>query len=145
MPTAMIGLVINYRERRRQASCTWGTGREDESKIGGIGMDQQYRQGDVLLIRVESVPGKLQRVPRDAEGRVVLAEGEATGHAHAIADKGAELLERADLQDRFLRVLAEGGVSLVHNEHEAITLPPGSYQVMRQREFRAGATGTVCE
>ena len=75
--------------------------------------------------------GELQ--PRDARGRVVLAEGEATGHAHAILEPGADLYGD-DLNRRFLEVLAEGGVDLVHEEHAAIHLDPGTYQVVRQRE-----------
>ena len=44
-----------------------------------------YRQGDVLILRVNSVPDGLKVEPRD-NGRVILAYGEVTGHAHAIAD-----------------------------------------------------------
>ena len=92
-----------------------------------------FRQGDVLLVRVdEGRTGELQ--PRDALGRVVLAEGEATGHAHAILEPGADLYGD-DLNRRFLEILTEGGVDLVHEEHATIHLPPGTYQVVRQREY----------
>lgn len=62
----------------------------------------QYRQGDVLLVRVEDdVKARPHRgVARDA-GRIVLAYGEATGHAHAIADPDAELIE-LETGERFL-------------------------------------------
>jgi hypothetical protein len=43
------------------------------------------RQGDVLLTPVLSLPVGLKEVPLD-KGRIVLAYGEVTGHAHAIAD-----------------------------------------------------------
>ena len=92
-----------------------------------------YRQGDILIVAITSEP-EGERVARDAQGRIVLALGEATGHAHAIADPGAELLE-ADGDERFLRVLIEGGVDLTHEEHAAIHLPQGDYRVIRQREF----------
>jgi len=46
-------------------------------------MPKTYRQGDVLLIRVDALPTGLREIPRD-RGRVVLAYGETTGHAHAI-------------------------------------------------------------
>ena len=40
------------------------------------------RQGDVLLVPVERLP---EEVAVTASGaRIVLAEGEATGHAHAV-------------------------------------------------------------
>src|SRR5262245_29451672 len=54
------------------------------------------RQGDVLLIPVdpELVDGAApanRRVQERVAGRVVLAEGEATGHAHAILDGHARV------------------------------------------------------
>jgi hypothetical protein len=48
-----------------------------------------YRQGDVLIVPVaeEAVPSHVERAPResrDGRGRLVLALGEVTGHAHAV-------------------------------------------------------------
>ena len=99
-----------------------------------------YRQGDVLLVRVGSVEVGA-KVRRRAGRGLVLAEGEATGHHHRIVDRGAELFESRDpeLEDRFLRVLADGGVELLHEEHAAITIPPGEYLVRRQREYEPAA------
>lgn len=97
-------------------------------------MKKLYRQGDVLIIRVARIPAKAAKQRRD-RGRVVLAYGEVTGHAHAIADSGAELLHDPATERAFLRVLTEGGVELRHEEHATITLPPGSYEVRRQREY----------
>ena len=51
---------------------------------------RQVRQGDVLLVPA-SRPGDAKPVGRDC-GRVVLAYGEVTGHAHAIRSHGATLL-----------------------------------------------------
>ncbi len=97
-------------------------------------MQKFYRQGDVLIART-SAHKHGEQVPRDG-GRVVLAYGEMTGHAHAITDDGAELYERdAALGERFLRVLAEGGVQLLHEEHATLTLPKGDYIVRGQREY----------
>lgn len=93
-----------------------------------------YRQGDVLLVRVEQVIGSIEE-PRDGRGRIVLAEGEATGHAHAIHDPAARVVNHR-VEGRFLEVLAEGGVDLVHEEHATIRLPAGAYRVVRQREYR---------
>lgn len=93
-----------------------------------------YRQGDVLLVRVADLPNEAGQ-PRDANGRLVLAEGEATGHAHAILHEGARLYG-SELEDRFLEVLAEGGVDLVHEEHATIRVPQGLYRVVSQREHR---------
>ena len=95
----------------------------------------QYRQGDVLLIAVAAVPGRAVPVPRD-QGEVVLAYGEVTGHRHAIAEPHAELLVLPDqeIERRFLRIVGDKAL-LRHEEHDTITLPPGTYQVVRQREY----------
>ena len=91
-----------------------------------------YRQGDVLLRRVASIPAGAKEVARD-QGRVVLAYGEVTGHAHAIVDEGAVLLSVAE-SATFLRLTK--GARLIHEEHATIALPAGDYQVVRQREYR---------
>lgn len=93
----------------------------------------QYRQGDVLLVRVEEeVKSRPHRVVERDHGRIVLAYGEATGHAHAIAEAEAELIE-LETGERFL--VTPRGVSLRHEEHAAIELPAGAYRVVRQREY----------
>jgi hypothetical protein len=99
-------------------------------------MAAQYRQGDVLLVAVPAIPKDARPLPRD-RGRIVLALGEATGHAHAIADPQAALME-TELEERLLHVLAEGGVLLCHEEHDSVRLPQGAYQVLRQREYVPG-------
>lgn len=102
---------------------------------------KQARQGDVYLRRVEEVPAGAKPVERDG-GRVVLAYGEVTGHAHAIADEHVELLETAD-GARLL--VAETEAFLRHEEHDTVTIPPGIYEVRRQREYTPEAIRTVAD
>ena len=64
-------------------------------------------------------------------GRLVLAEGEATGHAHAIAEPDAREFRVGD--ERF--VLVRSAAQLIHEEHATIDLPPGAYRVVIQREY----------
>jgi hypothetical protein len=92
-----------------------------------------YRQGDVLIIPVTDVPERLDPVARE-NGRIILAHGEATGHAHAIKAEGAALFRDPKLAAAFLTVTGEP-VALEHDEHDTITLPPGSYRIVRQREY----------
>jgi hypothetical protein len=92
----------------------------------------QYRQGDVFLELVGDAEVGAE-VPR-ADGPVILALGEATGHAHAIREDGAVLYHgKAANEDRFLRVLRP--VNLTHEEHDRIALAPGLYRVRRQRQW----------
>lgn len=93
-----------------------------------------FRQGDVLLIPTKLNRRKLSPVTRE-NGRLVLADGEATGHAHMIVDESAELVTADGAAELFLLVHGPGPVELVHEEHDTIQVPPGEYEVRRQREY----------
>lgn len=97
-------------------------------------MGQLYRQGDVLIVPTEKVPAKTTPVPRE-NGRVILAHGEVTGHAHAIIDESAELVTPEGAAELYLLVHGTDEVALTHDEHDTIMLPPGSYEIRRQREY----------
>ena len=99
-------------------------------------MNKLYRQGDVLIIPVAAIPSQTAPVDRE-NGLVILAHGEVTGHHHAIADQDAELVTtgQADELRMWLSITAPEPVALTHQEHDTITLPPGNYEVRRQREY----------
>jgi hypothetical protein len=102
--------------------------------------NNHYRQGDVLILalRMPHLATKLTPAPLE-NSRIVLAHGEVTGHAHAIAvdpDTPTALIYGTDPDtDRFLDVLDTAGVSLTHEEHDTIHLPHGQYVVRIQREY----------
>jgi hypothetical protein len=105
-----------------------------------------YRQGDILLTPVtdDQLSERMRPLPRDARGRLVLASGEATGHAHVVVAPDAALLaDPAEIDRRFLRIVTES--LLVHEEHAPIPLPPGLYRVVRQREYTPGAFRPVVD
>ena len=93
------------------------------------------RQGDVLLRRVHKAGlAGMKKIDRD-QGRIVLAYGEVTGHAHAIDSPLADLFEERD-GVLYLRVSpGDQPVTLAHEEHAPIILQPGTYEVIRQREY----------
>lgn len=91
-----------------------------------------YRQGDVLIVRVDDNTKCGEEVPRE-NGSVVLAHGEATGHAHAFHNAGVALYA-TKTGERHLRVVATNAL-LRHEEHAPIHVPPGLYRVVRQREY----------
>lgn len=92
-------------------------------------MGLQYRQGDVLFERADE-PDHLIPV-RGWDG--VIVRGEATGHAHRLADLAAGFLEERD-GTFYLRVRAPVA-RIVHEEHKPVELPQGVYKVVRQREW----------
>lgn len=91
----------------------------------------KYRQGDILFVQIEELPDG-QKVKKRRNGHI--QEGEATGHVHRVGTlDAAEVLEIGD--GLFLNVTAEGGVSIVHEEHNPLALPHGTYEVRRQQEY----------
>jgi hypothetical protein len=95
-----------------------------------------WRQGDIYVARVKSVPKGARALPH-----CVLAEGEATGHSHRVAQPGVARLFHAG-DSHFLDVTA-GSATVVHDEHGPISLPRGVYRVWRQREYTPQAIRLV--
>lgn len=107
-----------------------------------------YRQGDVLIVPLaeHAVPATARTATgerRDGRGRLVLALGEVTGHAHAIPGPG-KLVRESGTSGPMLLHLPEGG-RVVHEEHAPIGLPKGWYRVVRQREYVPGSVRVVAD
>jgi hypothetical protein len=88
---------------------------------------KQYRQGDVFLIEIDSLPSFLKE-KKDK----VLAYGEVTGHSHQFEDKNVKVLVDSSGQQY---VQVEKDSNLIHEEHKEITIPTGIYKVVLQREL----------
>ena len=91
-------------------------------------MAQQWRQGDVLVERIDTLPEEAE-----PKGDGVLAEGEMTGHAHRL-DATSDARVLVDSLSLYIEV-GPAGARLVHEEHGPIALDPGRYRVWRQREY----------
>ena len=87
---------------------------------------KQIQQGDVLLERVNALPKDAKKAKSG-----VLAEGEATGHAHRLDLSHADVFVA---EDGALYVRASAPSILSHEEHHAITVEPGTWRVWRVRE-----------
>lgn len=94
-------------------------------------MSHTYRQGDVLLMKVAELPKEAKPVDWKKEGRIILAYGEVTGHAHAIALNLAKMYQWDG--DRLID--CKEGAVLTHEEHATIVIEPGVYKVIQQREY----------
>lgn len=102
-----------------------------------------YRQGDILFVEVsDPAPDESQPVARES-GRIIIARGESTGHAHAIVSQQAKLLSNPALNMRW--IVADAPAEVVHEEHATITLPPGVWQVVQQREYTPQAVRTIAD
>ena len=96
----------------------------------------QYRQGDLLFLRMEARPSE----PLVARPGLVILVGEATGHAHRLTS--GTVLE-APNGDLYLDLAETARV--VHEEHDAIALGPGLWRVIRQREYTPAADRPVAD
>ncbi len=93
----------------------------------------------MLLIRADrSHSAKSKRIKPES-GRLILARGEATGHHHSVIEDDAELIQEGERM--LLCVTRE--TELRHQEHGAIVVPPGVYEVTRQREYSPEAIRNV--
>ena len=88
----------------------------------------QYVQGDVYLFAAQ-VPKGANKIGKN-RGRYVLAEGEATGHAHVIEEDVAVYEEGG-----ILYIANEITINLRHEEHKEITIPPGQWRVGIVQEY----------
>jgi hypothetical protein len=90
-----------------------------------------YRQGDILLIRISTLPPKAEKQPKTA--RIVLGEGETSGHRHEILE-----VDKVDVYRQaegfYLSVYEE--TALVHPEHAPVALFPGIHERIRQVEYK---------
>lgn len=108
-------------------------------------MKNVLRQGDVLLIAVDAIPGGAKKQP--AQGRkVVLALGEATGHHHRF--------EFMDTSHNVKLYVADGGAryvhvtkaaELLHEEHSTVKVPQGKYLLPMQVEYTPQALQQVAD
>ena len=102
-------------------------------------------QGDVLLLRVTTKPATTP-MPRT----VVAVASEASSNTHTLHPSGEcywDAHTSTDPGDVLLGIMTitDGATALlIHQEHGALEILPGTYQVRRQREF-AGEWRAVCD
>jgi hypothetical protein len=102
---------------------------------------KMYAQGDLLIERVNDVEPSGTMIAPDATGAFVLAEGELSGHRHAIFERVTMFRDDALARDiptglyvGHVKVVRDSAV-VHHEEHAPITLFEGTYRVRRQREL----------
>ena len=87
--------------------------------------NKPYRHGDVLLVPVKKAKGKKLN-------HLTLAEGEVTGHSHRITEGEAALFS---FDEKLYLSIQSDLATLSHEEHKALQLPHGDYEVIIQREY----------
>ncbi len=98
------------------------------------------RQGDVYLKPCSAIPAGSKKIA-PVKGRIVLAEGKATGHAHTMTAECTTLFG----VDESMVVVVDKPTTLDHQEHGKIEVAPGAYWVVRQREYTPKAIRRVLD
>lgn len=102
---------------------------------------KQAAQGDLLIRRIDKLPAGLIAAAAE-KGLHILAHSE-TGHNHVIAERPSirvygtddpllsylEVIEATDKAEAIIEHLRS------FDTHEAISVPPGIYEIRRQREY----------
>ena len=128
---------------------------------------KKYQQGDVVMFQVDDITFDKYASARGGDNVVnyntqshnnpVLAFGEATGHLHQIHMK--DMLDKAEVTLHMPKFRTAGTdtpqgfevreetVTLTHEEHDPIDIPPGKYIVRIVKEFDhiAGRTRYVAD
>jgi urease beta subunit len=102
------------------------------------------RQGDVLVVPCKAIPVAARAVEAEG-GRLILARGEATGHHHSVALNPRIAMFRDDASGGKLFIKADEAMSLEHQEHSALTIAPGNYEVRIQRTVQSGMARRVTD
>ena len=91
----------------------------------------EFQQGDVLGYRIKTLPSGAKKVTTK-NGRIILAEGEATGHHHSIAaTPEIELFE----ENGTLYLRAEEDCTVIHQEHNPVGIKEGIFEIGTVLEY----------
>lgn len=95
-------------------------------------MSQFYRHGDVNFHAVTKLEGK----PVKHDGSYIVARGEATGSTHVISVKDPKdmIIHETENGERYIELLKAALVTHTH-DHETITIQPGIYKQVQEREM----------
>mgnify|MGYP003149424723 CR=1 FL=1 len=120
-------------------------------------MYEKYQQGDVILRKISKEAFELNKLNHRVtkhDDRALLAEGEATGHAHAVYMddllEGAEvtLCKQYESGRQNEGIIVTGNpVEIRHEEHNTITLEPGYYlqRIVKEYDHISGITRRVAD
>ncbi len=92
-------------------------------------VNNYVQQGDVLIKRVSVDFASMKKIERGSRG-FVLAEGEATGHAHRVGNN-IDLYEDGGV--RYIN--SKETFTVEHEEHGAITIEKGAYEIGIVQEY----------
>ncbi len=108
----------------------------------------QFRQGDVLIERVNEIPNEVKNALQPSkEPNKLLIRGESRNHGHYIkGEVETYVIPNPEIEKlnitHYLEIKEEASLEHINidsklwsKEHETLRLKPGIYRVIRQREY----------
>lgn len=89
------------------------------------------QQGDIIIEKIDSIPGDC-KTGKLKQGKVVLAEGETTGHAHRISEVAGVVFKE---KDGMFYLENKEDLQVQHEEHKTVFIPPGTWRVRKVQEY----------
>lgn len=88
-----------------------------------------FRHGDLCIRQIAKLPdGDTETVTSK-----ILAYGEATGHHHLLTSAQAFAVMKGFDEKKYFELTATA--TLTHEEHKALSIPPGAYEIVMEREW----------
>lgn len=104
--------------------------------IGMAALSTQYRQGDVLLSMVERLPPGLEAVPTTGPALALMPPGTTSDGTHLLPlTAGLRAFQQVGQDGPAEWLSLDQPVTLSHPEHAPLTLDPGCWHVVRQRQY----------
>jgi hypothetical protein len=102
-----------------------------------------YRSGDVLLLESDELP----KDAKEEGSPVILAQGTVTGHSHKLTPNRSNIKNiakrfKSGARD-YVQVLTP--CRIIHEEHKAVPVPKGIYEVRIQQEFDPAGMRNVAD
>lgn len=100
----------------------------------------QAAQGDFLAVRINEIPDNVERIAIE-NGKLIVAHSE-TGHNHvAVLERpdSVEAYKPKDMDLYKIFLLVKDPTPVEHQRsfdtHETLLIPPGKWEIRRQREY----------
>ena len=93
----------------------------------------QFYQGDISIVEID--PKYIDKLNFKPLKKVLIAEGEITGHKHILTAEPEAMVEISQNEKGFYLKVNSGQAVLTHNKHAIQTIPQGVFFIGRQVEY----------
>jgi hypothetical protein len=95
-------------------------------------------QGDILILKIDELPDVALKEVHSEDGYNIIVTHSETGHHHVMEREKVQMFENTDNElEAFLTVHRDASLKHLrdYDTHEPISMGPGNYKIIRQREY----------